>query len=167
MKYVKLEIDNSKLTFLKQKEISKVLVMGETMLGVPQDELGEDYIFELDRTISNLDDFLHKDLHTLIWIFNSRFAALLVGKSLKPFKNMNPIKREEYMKKYMKSRIPLFRTIYVTIKALASWAYYTSERGEAEIGFFGPTIGRENELPTLLYGKEPLQPESYLEEEYP
>ncbi|MHA2097704.1 MAG: hypothetical protein ACW99A_03380 [Candidatus Kariarchaeaceae archaeon] len=161
------DIDYSQLTFLKKKEVPKILIMGETLLGVPVEELGEDYVYEFDRTITNLDNFLHKDIRTLIWIFNSRIAALFVGMSIKPFKNMNPTKRENYMKKYMKSRIPIFRTIYVTLKALTSWPYYTSERGEAEVDFFGPTIGRENELPTLLFGKEPLQPESYLEEDYP
>jgi hypothetical protein len=161
------DINYSQLSFLKKNEVKKVLVMGETMLGVPEVELGEDYVYELDRTISDLDDFLHKDLHTLIWLFNSRLAALMVGRSLKPFINMNPTKREEYMKKYMKSRIPLLRTIFVTIKALTSWPYYTSEKAEAEIDFLGPTIGREHKLPTLLYGKEPIQPDSYLEEEYP
>ncbi|MFV2014252.1 MAG: hypothetical protein ACC656_02400 [Candidatus Heimdallarchaeota archaeon] len=159
--------DYSKLTFLKKREVNKVLTIGETLLGVPKEELGEDFVYELDRIITLLEDFLHKDIHTLIWLINSRFAALIVGKSFKPLKNMNPTKREKYMEKWMKSRIPIFRTSYVTLRAFASWAYYTSERGESEINFPGLTIGREHELPTLLYGKEPLQPESYLEEEYP
>lgn len=162
-----IEIDYSKLNFMKRKEIPKVLVIGETLLGVSKEELGEDYIYELDRIVTTLDDFLHKDIHTLIWLFNSRFAALFVGRSLKPFRSMNPTKRVKYMKKWMMSRIPIFRTIYVTLRALTSWAYYTSERGETEIGFPGSTIGREHELPTLLFGKEPMDPESYLEGEYP
>ncbi len=167
MRFMKFEIDYNKLNFLKKKEIPKVLVIGETLLGVPIVELGEDYVYELDRIVTTLDDFLHRDIHTLIWLFSSRLAALLVGKSFKPFKNMNPTKRENYMKKWIKSRIPIFRTAYVTLRALTSWSYYTSEKGEAEVDFLGSTIGREHELPTLLYGKEPIQPESYLEEEYP
>lgn len=161
------DIDYSQLTFLKKKEIPKVLVIGETLLGVPEEELGEDYVYEFDRIVSTLDDYLHKDIHTLIWLFNSRFAALFVGLSFKPFKTMKPAKREKYMIKWMKSRIPVFRTIYVTLRALTSWSYYTSEQGETEVNFPGPTIGREHELPTLQFGKEPLDPESYLEGEYP
>ncbi|MCE7733295.1 MAG: hypothetical protein GPJ54_00360 [Candidatus Heimdallarchaeota archaeon] len=161
------DIDYSQLTFLKKKEISKILVIGETLLGVPEEVLGEDYVYELDRIITSLDDFLYKDVHTLIWLVNSRFAGFTIGRSLKPFKKMTSAKRESYIEKFMKSRIPIFRTMYGTLRALTSWAYYTSVQGEEDVKFPGPTIGHEHELPTLAYGKEPLDPESYLEGDYP
>lgn len=158
------DIDYTKLTFLKIKEVNKVLAIGETLLGVPPKELGEDYIYELDRIIFTLEDYIQKDIHTLIWLFNSRLAAIVFGYSFQPFIKMSSEKREKYMVKWMKSRIPLLRTMYVTLRALVSWAYYTSEQAETEVDFPGSTIGREHELPTLLFGKEPYDPNEYMEE---
>ena len=160
-------MDYNKFNFLKKKEVTKFLLIGDTLLGVPEEELGEDYVYELDTIITSLYDFLYKDIHTLIWLVNSRLAGLMIGRSFKPFKKMSSAKRESYMEKYMKSRIPIFRTMYSTLRALTSWAYYTSVQGEEDVNFPGPTIGREHELPTLVYGKEPLDPKSYLEGEYP
>ena len=161
-----VDLKSAKLEFFNKKSAKKAMIIGEAILGVPQSQLGIEFIEEMDRYILTLDSFLHKDIKTLFWLFCSRFSGLVFGRSLRPFTKMSEAKKSEFLKRWMYSRIPILRTGFSTLRALASWGYYSLDKSFEEIKFQGSTIGKENILPTLLQGKEPLDPKSYLEE-YP
>ncbi|MCG3219129.1 MAG: hypothetical protein KAR35_09000, partial [Candidatus Heimdallarchaeota archaeon] len=155
-----MTVDVSELSFqfLKKKEANVILDLGETILGVPKEELGKEFVIEADGFLDTIDDFQKKDFHILLWLVNSRIAALFFGKSLKRFAKMDDDAKEVFLKKWMLSRLPLLRIGYVAFRALCGWSYYSLEKSWPEMDYPGETIGREHETPTLLFGKKPWQP---------
>jgi hypothetical protein len=146
------------LSYLSKNEVSTVLHIGEALLGVPQDELGIEFIQAYDEAVVSLDNFLHRDIHILLYLFNSRIMSILIGRSFKKYNSMTLEKREQYTNRWMKSKFPLFRTVYRTLQSLCGWSYYSLEKCHEEMDYPGHTIGREHETPTFLYGKEPWSP---------
>lgn len=147
----------SKLIFLKEKHIDLIKKVGETLLGVPYDELSEEYILGFDSYVNGLEDFLQKDVKTLFWMTNSRFLSIFLVFRIKKFNSLNLKKRTKFLRKMSLSHIPLLRTSYVTWRALVSWAFYTTTDLTKEMDYPGTTIGREDETPTLLFGKHKWQ----------
>jgi len=141
--------------FLDEKMSRVVIGLGETVNGVPKDELGDLYLKEADEFIMNLEEFLRKDLKTLFGMFNSSLMAFFFTGRVTRFTNMDQDRKERYFKKWSGSRIPLFRTAAKTLGAIAGWSYYCNETAWEEMNYPGKTIGREHLTPTRLYGKEP------------
>lgn len=146
---------NNSLTFLKSKNFPLVLKIGEAILGIPEDELGDEFVREVDRIILTFEDFLQFEVKKLLFLFNSTLTSFFIFFSFKKYTKMTIENRERYVKKWMNSRIGLLRTGYVTLKAICAWAYYSSTKSWDEMNFPGETIGREHLTPTLLFGKEP------------
>lgn len=146
-------MDYAELNFFKPKEIDLFYKIGETILGIPQSELNEVFLKEADRFINTLDTFLLDQLHVLFILVNSRFISLVTILRFKKFQNLSIEKRERFLQNWSKSKIPILRTGVVTLKALCGWSYYSLEKCWEEIEFKGPTIGKENITPTLLFGK--------------
>ncbi len=145
------------LKFLKPKNIPLLLSIGEIILGIPEDELGEDYIREADRIILTFEDFLQFEVKKLLYLFNSSLTSLFISFSFKKYTKMSKENRAKYCEKWMYSKIGLLRTGFVTIKAISAWAYYSSTKSWEEMDYPGETIGREHLTPTLLFGKEPYK----------
>ncbi|MHA2090221.1 MAG: hypothetical protein ACW98K_05125 [Candidatus Kariarchaeaceae archaeon] len=143
------------LNFLSDKNAELITLIGETILGVPRSELGSEYVNSVDSTVWALDDYLRKDIKTLLWLFNSRVTSIIIGRSFRKFSSMQMEDREKYILKWMKSRIPILRTAYTTLRSLCGWSYYSLQKSHPEMNYPGHTIGREHQTPTLLYGKEP------------
>ncbi len=137
-----------------------LLAVGETILGIPQQELGQDFVDEINRYVGSLEPYLRKDIKTLVTLFNSRISVFMKILTFKPFHTLPLDEREQYLDTWKTSTIPLFRTGYVALRSLAGWAYYSSEKGAEEMGSYGKTIGKEKETPTLLsktfYPESPL-----------
>lgn len=129
------------------------LAIGETILGIPQDELGNQFVEEVNRYVGSLDSYLRKDIRLLVAVFNSRISVFFRTLALKPFHALPSNKREKYLDAWKTSRIPLLRTGYVALRSLSGWAYYSSDKGAKEMGSYGKTIGKEQETPTLLSKK--------------
>lgn len=136
-----------------EKHRPRLLAIGETFLGVPPDRLGDDFVAEIDRYVGLLDDFLIKDIKTLVSLFGSPFMVFLRTGRPKGFEKLNLQQRVKYAKGWGTSRIPLLRTGYVALRSLCGWAYYSNEEHGEEVGHLGKTIGREHETPTLLSKK--------------
>lgn len=136
--------------FLKPKEVEVFYCLGETILGVPRDELGDEFINEADAFIDNLDEFLQKDIRILLILFNSRITSLIFIGKLKKFTSLSQNDREKFYKKWLLSKIPLLRTGGGALKAICGWSYYSNEKSWKEINYPGKTLGREHETPTLI-----------------
>ncbi len=148
------------MQFLSGNKSQIVMALGEVVNGVPREELGNRFLKEADSFIMNLDDFLRKDLGTLLHLFNSRIMVLLLTGKFKNFTSMDMEEGGRYISKWSGSRIPLFRTAAKTLAAVAGWSYYCNDSAWEEMNYPGKTIGREHLTPTLLYGKEPWRPEN-------
>lgn len=142
------------LKFLKKKESDLLVSLGHMMLGMDEEELGSEYIREADAFITNLDDFLQADIRQLFTLFNSRVLSLILIRRITKFVDMDLEIQKKYFSKWVKSRIPLFRTAASTLRALCGWSYYSLEKSWDEINYPGRTIDREDITPTLLFGKE-------------
>ncbi len=138
------------LSFLSTREVKVVMCAGEALLGVPRKELGGDFVAAFDRVAADLEDFLRSDLHKLLLLLN----VVTLGR----FTRMEASRRERLLAGWGHSRIPLLRTSFVTLRALCGWSWYSLRKSWPELEFPGETIGRENELPTLLFGKSPWTP---------
>ncbi len=143
------------LNFLSDKNAELITLIGETILGVPRSELEPEFVNALDSVVWGLDDYLQKDVKTLFWLFNSRVTSIFIGRSFRKFSSMQLEDREKYILKWMKSRIPILRTAYTSLRSLCGWSYYSLQKSHTEMNYPGHTIGREHQTPTLLYGKEP------------
>lgn len=132
-----------------------VYAISETILGIPKNELGEEFLQEFDRFIGTLEGYLIKNIKILLFTLNCRFSATIFVLRFKKFTDLPIEKREQYLAKWSLSRIALLRTAYVTLKALSGWSFYALEKSWPEFNYPGHTIGREHETPTLLYGKQP------------
>lgn len=141
--------------FFKKNEVDTALHAGKIILGIPADELGDEYLEEMDRLLSTFEPFLQKDVHTLLKLLNLRFLNLLFNRTIQPFSRSNDIVQRIYIRKFMLSKISLLRTSFVTMKAVCGWSYYSLNKCWPEMEFPGETIGREHLTPTLLFGKEP------------
>ncbi len=141
-----IDLEKLNLAFLKEKEVRTVLNIGEIFLGVPKNELGWEFIQAFDDTAIGLDKFLHKDLHTLLWLFNSHLMSLFLKLSFHRFDSMSKTNKELYVRKWMTSPIPILRTGFRTFQALSGWSYYSLEKSYPEMKYPGHTIGREHEL---------------------
>ncbi len=142
----------------KQNEL--LLCIGETILGIPAENLGDDFIQEINRYVGLLDDYLIKDLKNLVTMFGSRAMVFMRLFKFKKFVGLSPTDRLRYVKSWGTSRIPLLRTGYTALRSLCGWAYYSNDDHGEELGHLGKTIGREKETPTLLspqfYPNSPL-----------
>lgn len=146
-------MNKKQLDFFKSKEIDLFYKIGETILGIPKSDLTDAFIKEADRFINTLDSFLFNELHKLLFLVNSRFISFLTIFRFKKFQDLSPEKRENFFLNWSNSKIPILRTGFTTLKAICGWSFYSLEKCWDEIGFLGPTIGKENVTPTLLFGK--------------
>ncbi|MCY3412440.1 MAG: hypothetical protein INQ03_12455 [Candidatus Heimdallarchaeota archaeon] len=143
---------------LSPKEREFLLALGEAILGVPKDELGDQFLHEADAFIHNLEGFLINDIQLLIKIYNARLTSFFLTCSFTPFMKKSLESRQKYCSKWIYSKIPLLRTGGTAFKAVCGWSYYGSEQSWKELNYPGKTLGREHETPTLLFGKEPWKP---------
>ena len=150
---------NPELKFLSKKQAQLIEHIGSTIIGVPIDKLGENYLKEIDEFLFTLPKWVQKDFKLLFWSFNSPFLRFYFMFSFRSFTKMNNKQKLKYIKKWGNSRIPLMRSGAMGLKGVVSWGFYSqNEAFLEEIKYPGSTIGRENETPTLLYGKEPWKP---------
>lgn len=141
--------------FFNKKEGEVLASCAQAILGVPRDDLNEDFLDIVNEYVFGLPSYFHGLIHILLRVFNFPLIVFFFLFKLKSFTRLSTEDQKRYVEKWLLSRIPLFRTGYMTIKALVSWGYYTSDKGLNELDFPGVPLGREHELPTLLYGKEP------------
>lgn len=147
----------AELKTLQKSDFELLWSLGELILGIDKDELGEEFIHEADAFISNLDDFLIDDLKRLLKLFNSRFISFLRILKFTRFVDMTKALQEKYYQSWTGSRIPLLRTGSSTLRALCGWSYYSLEKSWDDLEIPGKTIGREDKTPTLLEGKQPWE----------
>ncbi|RMG37814.1 MAG: hypothetical protein D6732_06155 [Methanobacteriota archaeon] len=133
-----------------EKHRRRLIAIGEAFLGIPPEDLGEDFVQEMDRYVGLLDDFLIKDIKTLISLFGSPIMVFLRTGRFKSFENLSLDQRVRYAKGWGTSKIPLLRTGFTALRSLCGWTYYSNEEHGAEVGHLGKTLGREKETPTLL-----------------
>ncbi len=152
------------LEFLSHKRLVTLEAVAEAILGVPKSELGDEFKYNVDEYILGLPSHLKKDLSLLFFALSSPFVSLFFVGRFSSFSRLSVSRRRSYLKKWSVSRIPLLRTGYAALKSLCGWGYYSQESVHAELDYPGPTIGREDETPTLLYGKEKLKPPVDVEE---
>ncbi len=156
--------DSGSLEFLSPSRLETLEAVAEAILGVPRAELGDDFKFNVDEYIIGLPLHLQKDLKRLFFSLGSPFVSLFFVGRFSRFSRLSITQRRSYLKKWSLSRIPLLRTGYVALKSLCGWGYYSQESVHAELDYPGPTIGREDETPTLLYGKQKWHPPSSAKE---
>ena len=142
------------LDIMTKKEAEIVLSLGEVLLGYEQDELGSEFIAEADAFLGGLEPFLQSDLKLLLRIINMRSINFLFTGKFKKFTSQSSKSRKKLFEKFVYSRISLLRTGGSALRALCGWSLYSIEKTWAELDYPGITIGREDETPTLLYGKE-------------
>jgi len=147
----------AELNILQETDYPLLWSLGELILGIDQEELGEEFIFEADAFISNLDDFLIDDLTRLLKLFNSRFVAMLRVMKFTKFVDMDRELKKEYYQSWTNSKIGLLRTGSSTLRALCGWSYYSLEKSWDDLEIPGKTLGREDKTPTLLEGREPWE----------
>ena len=137
------------------KEFHIIRKVAEIILGVPQEELGTNFEQEVDEYVFMLPDYMKKDLHLLLKMFNLRiFVFMFLGK-IKPFTGLSTEQRNKFLQKWQQSRIPLMRTGFAGLKSIVGFGYYSQDKALKEMNFPGTTIGREHLTPTLLFGKQP------------
>ena len=132
------------LNFLTLSEVNIIRYASETILGVPLEKLENNFILEIDRYMNNLPEYLQKDFRRLLKLFNSKILVLMLIHQYKSFIKMNKIKREEYFKKWLLNRIPIFRTGANALKSLCGWAFYSQEIGYKEMNYLGSVYGHEH-----------------------
>jgi len=150
-----VDVYKDDLVFFSKKESNTFIIIGETILGIPKSELGTDYIYAGDRYCITLDKHLHRSIHLLLYLVNSFLMCLIIGRNFGGLSKMSIEKRKKYLNRWKNNKIPLFRTSFVTLKALSGWSIYSLEKTWEEIKYPGSPIGREDKIPTLLYGKHP------------
>ena len=155
--------DSDSLKFLSPRRLETLEAVAEAILGVPRPELGDDFKFNVDEYVVWLPSHLQKDLKLLFSVLGSPLISLFFVGRLSRFSKLSVTRRRSYLKKWSLSRIPLLRTGYMALKSLCGWGYYSQESVHAELDYPGPTIGREDETPTLMYGKEKWRPPSNME----
>lgn len=134
---------------LKQSEVETLFAIGEVIIGASREELGDDFISEIDGFVGNLDDYLIADIHKLLFLFNSRLLSLITFSGMTKFTKKSLEAKEKYYQKFVSSKIPLFRTLATTVRAICGWSYYSNENVWDELKIPGKTLGREEETPTL------------------
>ena len=153
------------LIFLKPKQAELMFDVGQTILGIPKKERGKEFILEMDRYLSGMPKFFHRDLKMLFFLVGSRISSLIWVHRFSKFQKLSSDKQEQLLEKWSKSRISLIRTAYMTLKAICGWSFYSQEeKFKQEVPDYpGRTIGREKDTPTLLFGKENWQeiPDKY------
>lgn len=154
MKVIKTE--KNQLKFLSKKQAKLLEHIGARIIGVPIDQLGSDYLKEIDDYLDTLPKWVQKDFKLLFWSFNFPFTRFYFRLRFTSFTKMKPDQQTNYLKKWGSSRIPLMRSGFVGLKGVVSWGYYSQNKEFLEkIQYPGSTIGRENITPTFLFGKEP------------
>ena len=146
----------SNLSFLSKKNAKTILNVGEVILGIPKDDLGDDFILEVDQYLSGLPKFFFRDIKILLFLFNSRITSIMMMRKFKKFISFKYQEKEKFLEKWAKSRVFLLRMGYLTLKSVCGWGFYCNEsKVKREIPDYpGRTINREQETPTLLFGKE-------------
>ncbi|MFW9779319.1 MAG: hypothetical protein ACFFE8_10745 [Candidatus Heimdallarchaeota archaeon] len=128
----------------------------ETILGVPIDQLGSEFLPEIDDYLYNSPEWLRNEYKLIFRIFNMKIMGLVFIGRLKNFTNMEIDQKTKYVINFACSRLPMIRSAFTGLKSICAWGYYSHESAFAD--FPGKTIGREHETPTLLYGKEAWKP---------
>lgn len=148
------------LSFLSNKNAITILHVGEVVLGIPKEELGNDFILEVDNYLTGLPKFFFRDLKILFFLFNSRLMSIIMMRKLKKFTKMKKADKERFLEKWAFSRLSLIRMGYLTLKSISGWGFYCQEdKVKRHIPDFpGRTLNREQKTPTLLFGKEPWNP---------
>ena len=144
------------MKFLSNKQAKLLEHVGSSILGVPIDKLGSDFIKEIDDYLDTLPKWVQKDFKLLFWSFNFPFTRFFFRLRFTSFIKMKPDQKLGYLKKWGKSRIPLMRSGLTGLKGVVAWGYFSQNKGFLEaIQYPGSTIGQEHLTPTLLYGKQP------------
>ncbi|MHA1989380.1 MAG: hypothetical protein ACW981_01790 [Candidatus Hodarchaeales archaeon] len=147
----------SNLSILSKKSSKTILHVGEVVLGIPKEELGQDFILEIDHYLSGLPKFFFRDIKILFFLFNSRLMSVVMMRKLKKFTNMKRADKEKFLDKWANSRLSVIRMGFLSLKSMCGWAFYSQEdKVKTQIPDYpGRTLNREHETPTLLFGKEP------------
>lgn len=151
--------NNQTLKFLKQKDVEPLLWAGSIILGVPKEDLGSQFITNIDILlfdISNSATHLVNDLRLQFYSLNSRLLSLVLVRRVSKFINMNDKTKQRYLEAWMNSPLSILRKGFVSFRGLCGWGYYGQENVQKhDMQFSGMPLGREHETPTLLSGKKP------------
>ncbi|MHA2502363.1 MAG: hypothetical protein ACXAE3_05825 [Candidatus Kariarchaeaceae archaeon] len=139
---------------LSDKDTGIILALGEMILGYTPEELGDEFVKESDQFLGGLDEFLQSDLKRLLKIINSPVTNFLFTGSFRSFVKQPVESRRKLYNKFVYSKISLLRTGSAALRALCGWSLYSLDMSWKELNHPGITIGREDETPTLLFGKE-------------
>jgi len=98
---------------------------------------GIDAALRADRFLSTEDPEIQDQIHLLLKIFNSIFAAVLLSFTFSRFTEMTPDAQESYIAGWMTSTFAFRRTAFQALKRLSMSMYYTDPRSWEEIGYHG------------------------------
>src|SRR3970040_1999446 len=89
-----------KLKFLSKKQAHLIEHVGSAIIGTPIDQLGDDYIKEIDDYLFTLPTWVQKDFKLLFWSFNFLFLRFYFMFRFTSFTKMNYKNKMTYMKKW-------------------------------------------------------------------
>ena len=133
------------LKFFSQDEYSVFSAAAARCTGHPAASGGGgiDTALRADAFLSTEDPEIQDQIHLLLTIFNSVFAAILLSFTFSRFVDMDGAAQDRYIEGWMTSTFAFRRTAFQALKRLSMSMYYTDERSWDEIGYHGITAPGE------------------------
>ena len=97
--------------------------------------------FNADRILAGAEAGAQEDFRTLLDLFESALAGLLLTGRTAPFTRLSPEAQDAVIADWRDSGLVLRRTGYHALRALAAGAYYGSPRVWPAVGYPGPPSG--------------------------
>lgn len=123
--------------FFSEEERAIITAAAQRLIGtaVEPDAPLIDVSSRADRFLAEEEPGVQEQMHLLLAIFNSQFAALVFSLKFSSFLDMNPQARDEYLEGWMTSRLGFRRTGFQALKRLCMSMYYTHPASYAGIGY--------------------------------
>jgi len=127
------------LRFFSAGEHAVIAAVASRLLGIDGDPAAGsppiDVAHRADRFLAAEDPEIQDQLHLLLTIFNSEFAAVVFALRFTSFIDMQPQAQDEYLEGWMTSRLGFRRTGFQALKRLCMSMYYTHPSAYAAIGY--------------------------------
>jgi hypothetical protein len=133
------------LTFFTEEEHAIVAAAAQRLVGamVEPGSPPIDVPLRADRFLAAEEPEVQEQLHLLLAIFNSQFAALVFSLKFSSFLEMSPQAQDDYLEGWMTSRLAFRRTGFQGLKRLCMSMYYTHPASFDAIGYSPMISARE------------------------
>ncbi|HTO94340.1 MAG TPA: hypothetical protein VMM80_08190 [Bacteroidota bacterium] len=127
------------LKFFSKDEYRVFSAAAGRLTGHPADAGGAriDTALRADAFLITEDPEIQEQIHLLLTIFNSVFAAILLSFTFSRFTDMDSAAQDRYIEGWMTSTFAFRRTAFQALKRLSMSMYYTDDRAWDEIGYHG------------------------------